>query len=163
MNDWKVRGSTGTCYACAGVFSPQAQFFSALYFVPPEVERRDFCPACWKALPEEETVAYWVLQAPEDEEDATDVGPLDMNRIKRLIRVDLRKPTAPVGLAGLLALMMVRRKLARLVGVKGETLLVKFRDEDEAFDVPSPHLQGEGLDRAQAALWDLLDQAGQAG
>jgi hypothetical protein len=163
MNDWKVRGQTGSCHACETTFSPQARFYSALYFVPPEVERRDFCPPCWEALSADQTVAYWVLRAPEDETDVTDVGPLDMNRIKRLIRVDLQKETAPPGLAGLLALMMVRRKMARLIGVEGERIRVKFRDEDEPFEVPAPHLQGETLDRAQAALWDLLDQAGSNG
>lgn len=163
MSDWKLRGSTGACHACEMVFSPQAQFYSALYFVPPEVERRDFCPPCWEAMPPEQTVAYWVLRAPEDEPDVTDVGPLDMNRIKRMIRVDPATSTAPEGLAGLLALMMVRRKLAKLVGVAGETMQVKFRDEDEAFEVAAPHLHGENLDRAQTALWDLLDQAGSAG
>ena len=86
------------------------------------------------------------------------MGPLDLNRMKRMIRVDLQKPTAPPGLAGLLSLMMARRRLARIEAIGDQGLRVRFKDEDEAFRVPAPNLEGPALERAQTALWEILDQ-----
>jgi hypothetical protein len=164
MNDWKLRGSGPSCFVCRTPFAPESRFHSALYFVPPDIERRDFCPACWEAMAPGEALAYWRLQAADEERDPAAVGPLDLHRLKRMIRVDLQKPTAPVGLAGLLVLMMARRRMARILSVRGERLVARFKDEEESFDVPAPHLGGDGLERAQEALWSLLDQvAGQTG
>lgn len=158
MAEWKVRSSTRCCFGCSKTFQPEEPFCSALYFVPPEIERRDFCPECWGRLPQGEALAYWTLKAPEEETDPADVGPLDLNRLKRLIKVDLQRSTAPPGLAGLLALMMARRRMARVESVEDGRIRVRFRDEDESVEVPAPALKGEVLERAQVALWSVLDQ-----
>ena len=46
MAEWKVRGSNPACHACKRRFAAEERFYSALYFVPPEIERRDLCPDC---------------------------------------------------------------------------------------------------------------------
>jgi hypothetical protein len=158
QGDWKLRDSRSCCFACDRPFPAEGRYYSALYFVPPEVERRDFCRDCWERIPRTETLAYWTLLAPDDEGDPHQVGPLDLNRLKRMIRIDLVKPTAPVGLAGLLVLMMARRRLARIESVGPESIRARFKDEDEAFEVPAPRLGGSTLERAQEALWTILDQ-----
>ncbi|MBN2490353.1 MAG: hypothetical protein JXQ29_05845 [Planctomycetes bacterium] len=159
MNDWNLRASSPGCFFCRAPFAPDTPFHSAIYFVPPDIERRDFCPSCWEAMPAGEALAYWRLQAADEERDPAAVGPLDLTRLKRMIRVDLQQPTAPVGLAGLLVLMMARRRLARIVSVDGWRVVARFKDEEEQFAVPAPHLDGDTLARAQEALWSLLDQA----
>jgi hypothetical protein len=158
MSEWKVRGSNPFCHGCGRVFAPEAAFYSALYFVAPDLERRDFCPLCWKTIPAGNTLAYWTLRAPDDATDVQDVGPLDMNRMKRLIKVDFQKPTAPPGLAGLLCLLMARRRLARIESVRENVLRVRFKGDEESCEVPSPRMDPVLLESAQNALWDLLDQ-----
>jgi len=163
QGDWKLRASRSRCFGCESSFPAEERYYSALYFVPPEVERRDFCRECWERMPRSETLAYWTLLAPDDESDPREVGPLDLNRLKRMIRIDLVKPTAPVGLAGLLVLMMARRRLAKIESVGAKTIRARFKDEDDAFEVPAPRLDGSDLERAQEALWAILDQVAGSG
>jgi len=158
MAEWKIRTCTQMCFSCRKTFPPEERFFSALFFCPPEIERRDFCGECWNVMSRSETLAYWILQAPEEDLNPTEVGPLDMNRVKRMIKVDLQLPTAPPGLAGLLALMLARRRMAKVVSVEPKTIHIRFRDEDEAVKVPAPTLEGDALEKAQVALWSILDQ-----
>ncbi len=162
MTDWNVRRAERVCAAGGEVLAPDEPFYSALHVDTETVERRDYCAECWSAQHEAQpgAFAYWRLRGPEVEEDATAIGPLDMKGIRRLLTDDLLRDTAPPGVAGLLGLMLVRKKLAKLRDVDRDSIRIQFKGDDEPIAVPAVDLGGAALERAQSAMWQILDMMG---
>lgn len=160
MAEWKVRAAERVCFAGGETLQEDEAFFSALYIHSEGIERRDYCRACWDERAKTETVAYWRLRGAEPEVDPTAVGPLDLSGLKKMLQADLVREAAPEGLAGLLALMLGRKKLAKILSVDAKAIRLRLKDDEEILSVPAPSLGGRALEKAQTALWELLDMMG---
>jgi len=159
MTDWRIHRREGCCSPCGRAFEEGETFFSLLYLEEEALRREDRCPACFQdpsaggAEPSPD-VLFWRARHVADKKARFAV---DFDAIEELfLALDGRRAGRQPELRYLLALLLLRKKRLKLVGVRrnatGEVLCVRRPRRQEEFEVQVFELDSE---RAQALRGEL--------
>lgn len=154
--DWRIGKKGQLCAACGVVFPFDTPFHSAIWLEGEGFQRKDLCVSCYAAAPEP-PYSHWMttIPRPEDHKRAFDLG-LAAEFLRKLA-----SDTSPerAALAHLLALLLVRKRLVRVVDLPGAEprARIEFHDGHDAVEIPAPPLSEEDIPRLREALGHLLD------
>ena len=117
QKEWDILRRAAACTACAKAFAPGDEACSRLSVAGAELNRADFCAACWAAQPEDATALFWrsrVRDEAKPRRDLYDAAEL-FEILKRLLE---EADPARDRLVYLLALYCSRKRLLRLRGIE---------------------------------------------
>ena len=158
MNEWKVSGSSKRCLACGREFPPGEPFFSALREKGADLERCDFCTGCWPG--NEGFYSHWRTTIKPPDQTGRRPVVIDYEALRETFRTILGDETRR-GLAYVLALMLLRKRLFKLVETRrvgtGTVLVLGDRVTDEHYQVEEIDLSEEAVENLQRELNRLLD------
>ena len=155
--DWKIGRKGQVCAACGTAFPFDVPFHSAIFLEGEEFRRRDLCEHCFRAAPSA-PYSHWVtaIPKPEDHRRIFDLG-LAAEFLRKLA-AEGDPARAPLG--HLLALLLVRKRVIRLIEVPGADpprARVEFHDGREALEIPAPPLSDADVPSLREELGGLLD------
>ncbi len=154
--DWKIGRKGQVCASCGTAFPHEVPFHSAIFLEGEAFLRRDLCERCFRAAPSA-PYSHWVtaIPKPEDHRRIFDLG-LAAEFLRRLAG---ESDPARAPLAHLLALLLVRKRVVRLVEIPGGAprLRVEFHDGREALEIPAPPLSDADIPSLREELGGLLD------
>jgi len=163
MSDWKIHRREERCSACERAFDEGETFFSLLAFEGEGLRREDRCSACFEAPSEEaqETV-YWRTRHSPDRRARFAV---DFEAIEELfLALEGRARGRLAELRYLLALLLMRKKRLKLIGVRrsseGETLRLRRPRRTEELEVAVFDLDAERSASLKAELARVFEGAG---
>ena len=154
---YKLSKSGKGCSVCGGEFETDAEFFSAIFEVEEEWDRKDYCPTCW-GTGNEEAFSHWrsKVRPPEEKRAA-----FEMDRVLGLFdRVSEGDSESRDRLRYLLALMLVRKRVFKFVGTASgeeEGIRVFCPEREQEYPVRDPGLDAEEIEKARNELGALLD------
>jgi hypothetical protein len=163
MSDWRIHRREPRCARCERAFEEGEAIFSLLSFDADRLRREDRCPACFERPPDGAgahgaEVLFWRTRHWADRRARFAV---DFEAIEELFlalegRVPGSQDERQQELRYLLALLLLRKKRLKLVGVRrhasGETLCLRRPRRTEEFEVRVFELDAE---RAQALRGEL--------
>lgn len=156
--DWRIGKKGHACSACSTAFPFETPFHSAIYLEKEEFLRRDLCEACFAARPEA-PYSQWtaVIPKPEPNKRVFDMG-LAAEFLRKLAA---EEDPARGALAHLLALLLVRKRLIRLIDLAPKDGLprarVEFHDGRDPLEIPAPRLSEDDVPSLREELGRLLD------
>lgn len=158
MNDWKVSTTSKICSSCEHVFETEEELISALFENEKELLRKDFCMGCWKE--EETSYSFW----------RTSIRPLNRKpNLSALVDYESLRETFHTilgddqrrELAYVLALMLVRKRILKLMETRNSTsgsiLVLNDRVSEETYQIKEIQLSDEGILNIQEDLNRLLE------
>jgi hypothetical protein len=163
MNEWRIHRREPSCARCERAFAEGDRIFSMLYLEGERLRREDHCEACFEepAEPEGELL-FWRTRHSLDRRARFAV---DFEAIEELFLAleGVREP-ARRELRYLLALLLLRKKRLKLVGVRrqpsGETLCVRRPRRQEEFEVLVFELDSARVSSLQAELARVFEGVG---
>lgn len=157
--EWRIGKKGQLCAGCGKVFPFDVPFHSAIWLEGEAFLRRDLCEACYGAAPGP-PFSHWrtTIPRPEDQKRAFDLG-LAAEFLRRLAADGTAERAA---LAHLLALLLVRKRLVRVIDLPAAAgavprARVEFHDGHEALEIPAPPLSEEDIPGLREQLGRLLD------
>ena len=155
-NEWQVGKGQRQCCVCGTSFGEDQTFCSALSDEDGELDREDFCLACWEGRRQEPFFSFWKthLTGP-PRRPRVDVGVL----LDIFWRLEKRQEPREKAFRFVLSLYLWRRKALTLLRSerRGETEVLLFQgDGRQASPVEDPHLDAAGIDRVTCELKELL-------
>lgn len=111
MLDFELHRCTRQCCETEAILQPGDEFYSALVVQGAQVVRRDFAAAAWHGPPEG-TIGWWKAQVPDMQSRRMFWAPNDV--IAHYFEQLYEQADAPQDLRYVLALLMIRRRVARL-------------------------------------------------
>ena len=160
MSDWRIHRREERCSRCERTFVQGEALFSLLAFEGDHLRREDACAACFQA-PEGE-VLFWRTRY---ETDRRARFAVDFEAIEGLfLALEGRTEGRLSELRYLLALLLMRKKRLKLVGVRrteaGEFLNVRRPRRQEEFEVQVFELDSERALVLKAELARIFEGAG---
>ena len=157
MNDWRIHRREVLCGQCQRPFEEGEALYSLLYLADEPLRREERCGKCFVdpgQAAEGLSVLYWRTKHATDRARRLAV---DFDAIEELfVALESRKEPRSMELRYLLALLLLRKKRLKLVGVRrgeaGETMCLRRPRRTEEFEVAVFELDGE---RARALKADL--------
>jgi len=163
MNDWRIHRREHRCTSCERAFEEGEALFSLLFFEADRLRREDRCEKCFEAqgVPRGELL-FWRTRHALDRRTRFAV---DFEAIEELfLALDGRREPARAELRYLLALLLLRKKRLKLVGVRrgpsGETFCLRRPRRQEEFEVPVFELDSERALALKAELARVFEGAG---
>jgi len=155
--DFEVQRCTRRCHKTGRELAPQEEFFSTLVSEGAKVVRRDFCREAWEGPPEE-SLGWWKSKMPSPSARRVHWAPND-------IMVDyfeqLEQEPGKQDVRYILALLMIRRRLARLeetqvddAGIEQMVLYCPRRES--TYHVAQVTLDDDRVGQIQEELAELL-------
>ena len=157
MLDFEVQRSSRRCAKTEREFAPGEAFYSVLMRDGAEIVRQDFCEQAWEGPPEE-SLGWWKTSMPTPDARKMHWAPNDVI-LHYFEQLEGREDKEDVRYV--LALLMLRRKIARLQQAEtdehGREVLVMFcpRNENEYRAAVTPP-SAERIEAVQAELGHLL-------
>lgn len=154
MSEWRIHRREVLCGQCQKPFGEGEALYSLLVLDPERLRREDRCGACFADPGASAEVLFWRTHHASDRAKRLAV---DFDAIEELfLALESRKEPRSMELRYLLALLLLRKKRLKLVGVRrgegGETMCVRRPRRTEEFEVSVFELDGE---RARALKADL--------
>lgn len=154
MSEWRIHRREVLCGQCRKPFEEGEALYSLLHLDPDALRREERCGACFTAPEAGADVLFWRTRHATDKKQRLAV---DFDAIEELfLALESRKEPRSMELRYLLALLLLRKKRLKLVGVRrgegGETMCVRRPRRTEEFEVGVFELDGE---RARALKADL--------
>jgi len=167
--DYKIDASSRRCGTCDRVFAVGDEYYSAVVETEEEnrLERRDFCPECWRA--EGAYFSFWKTQVPEPQEEQTR-GPrlVDVERLMQLFQsLEDSEDEQAQKFRYVLALALMRKRRLRLLesrrlsGGRGESLRLREVGAEREYAVSCPGLSEDELASVAERLREILDMPAQ--
>ncbi len=164
MVDWKTERRQGECHACARAFASGEAVFSMLHFEGEELRRGDLCSACFDRRDPADDLVWWRTS----HQDARGGLRLDYDLILALLgQLEADSRPERLDLRFLLALLLVRHRKLRLVGVRQrgarEFLHLRKVRSQATLDVEVRELAEERRQQLTQVLSGLLDPTADTG
>src|SRR5262249_22247307 len=145
--DWRIHRREDRCTACNAPFEEGAPLFSSLFLEPERLRREDRCAGCFRA-PDPAAGAEPLFWRTIHRADRRARFAVDFEAIEELfLRLEGRREERLAELRYLLALLLLRKKRLKLVGVRrhdsGETLCLRRPRRAEEFEVQVFELDSE--------------------
>ncbi len=158
MLDFDLQRCTRQCCETEAILQPGDEFYSALVRQGAHVLRRDYAAAAWTGPPSG-TIGWWKAQVPDMHSRRVSWAPNDV--IARYFEQLYEQPDAPPDLRYVLALLMIRRRIARLEDTEqdelGQETHVLFCPRNErAYRVVVATPTAERIGEIQQHLGELL-------
>jgi len=172
MNDWRIHRREHRCARCERAFEEGEELFSLLFFEEDRLRREDHCAACFDGPPAGESrgellsellpeLLFWRTHHAQDRSKRFAV---DFAAIEELFVALEGGPKERQELRYLLALLLLRKKRLKLVGVRrhpsGETLCVRRPRRQEEFEVLVFELDSERALALKSELARVFEGAG---
>jgi hypothetical protein len=168
MNDWRIHRREHRCARCERAFEEGEELFSLLFFEADRLRREDHCAACFDGPPAGEArgelpfeLLFWRTRHALDRRTRFAV---DFAAIEELFVALEGGPGNREELRYLLALLLLRKKRLKLVGVRrhasGETLCVRRPRRQEEFEVLVFELDSERALALKSELARVFEGAG---
>lgn len=156
--EWRIASRERQCCRCERVFADGDPLFSALQFATDTLERVDFCSPCFEERDEGQDLFWWRTRHAESSRGMQ----VDFDMLLQVIAsLDDAKDDERLDLRFLLALLLVRHRRLRLVGVSGsgakERLRLRKPRTKKEFLVAVRDLSSERRQRLIDKLSGLLD------
>src|SRR5262245_51375742 len=162
MNDWRIHRREAACARCARAFEEGETFFSLLAFEADRLLREDRCGTCFEKPADGADVLFWRTRHRSDRRARFAV---DFEAIEELfLGLEGRREERLQELRYLLALLLLRKKRLKLVGVRrhaaSETLCLRRPRRQEEFEVQVFELDSERALVLKAELARVFEGAG---
>lgn len=162
MSEWRIHRREVLCGACQRSFGDGEALYSLLYLDPEALRREDRCERCFVDPGAAPGVLFWRTHHAQDGSRRLAV---DFDAIEELfLALESRKEPRSMELRYLLALLLLRKKRLKLVGVRrgetGETMCVRRPRRTEEFEVAVFELDGERARALKADLARIFEGAG---
>ena len=162
MSEWRIDRREPGCTGCERAFQEGEAFFSLLSFEGDRLRREDRCPACFGTPRPDEPTLFWRTHHRADRRARFAV---DFEAIEELfLGLEGRREERLAELRYLLALLLLRKKRLKLVGVRrnaaGETLCLRRPRRQEEFEVQVFELDSERAQILKAELARVFEGAG---
>lgn len=160
MEEWDVARSRGQCSQCASELAPGDAFYAVLVEAGGELERRDYCTACWVEPPAGH-FCFWKSRIPTPEKKH-DKGQLvdDSVLVNFFERLEQQTEPIRVRFRFVLALILMRKKLLRYEqtferdGV--EYWQMRLVSADAVHEVENPRMTDEQITEVSSQLGAIL-------
>jgi hypothetical protein len=164
MSEWKIHRRESGCGACAKVFEEGEALFSVLHLSEEALRREDLCTGCFQD-PGEAAPAGSLFWRTHHRTDPRARFAVDFEALSELfLALDARREERLLELRYVVALLLLRKKRLKLVGVRrrpdGEVLNVRRPRHQEEFEVRVYDLDGERAQAIQADLARVFEGAG---
>jgi hypothetical protein len=166
MNEWRIHHREPRCARCDRAFSEGDRIFSILYLEAERLRREDHCEACFEEPGDPRgELLFWRTRHALDRRTRFAV---DFQAIEELfLALEGSREPARAELRYLLALLLLRKKRLKLVGVRrqtgGETLCLRRPRRQEEFEVQVFELDSARAAALQAELARVFEGAGVEG
>ena len=163
MNEWRINRPEQRCVRCERAFVEGEAVFSVLSFDSGSLKREDRCANCFEAPGAEgEPLFFWRTRHTLDRRARFAV---DFQAIEELfLGLEGERRTERQELRYLLALLLLRKKRLKLVGVRrqssGESLCLRRPRRQEEFEVQVFELDSARAAALQAELARVFEGAG---
>jgi hypothetical protein len=153
---WEFAGIRDVCSSCGRTMDPGEEVVSALGLSGENLERKDFCSACWEGADLSPFFSHWRTRVPGREEKpkarVVDTRVLE-DLFQRLLQ---EQDPAREGHLFLTAILLMQRRVLKYREMRSEgnrrVLIVGRPRSNQTFAVPDP-----GLDPAKmATMWEEL-------
>lgn len=164
MADWNVHSRQGHCVACERAFAEGEAVFSMLRLEADDLQRGDLCGGCFDARDEARDLVWWRTTHQERKGGMR----MDFELILTLFEKLGEKPSEGIrDLRFLLALLLVRHRKLRLVGVrtrgKREFLQLRKPRTKKEYEAEVRDLEAERREQLTQALGELMDPTADGG
>jgi len=164
LSDWRIHRREQRCARCDRAFEQGEAFFSLLFLQGELLRREDHCPACF-VVPEGQAGKELLFWRTRHSPDRAARFAVDFESIEELfLALEGRSEERLAELRYLLALLLLRKKRLKLVGVRrhasGETLCLRRPRRAEEFEVQVFELDGERAQALKAELARIFEGAG---
>ena len=162
--EYQISKLTGRCGACGKELAPGSEFVAAVRERTAELQREDFCPACWEGRQPDQgpgVLAEWRARVPQKQEKKK----LFVND-EILIQFFRRLADSPdpgrVCFRFVLALVLMRKKVLvydrlRKMEDGRDAWTMHFRHSQEPATVIDPHMDAEAIAKASQQLGEILE------
>jgi hypothetical protein len=168
MNDWRIDRREPRCAGCERSFGEGEAIFSLLHIAADGLRREDRCPGCFEVPAPAPDRLFWRTRHQTDRRLRFAV---DFEAIQELfLALEGRREERLLELRYLLALLLLRKKRLKLVGVRrhdqrpgderGETLCLRRPRRQEEFEVLVFPLDSERVRVLQTDLARVFQGAG---
>jgi len=162
MSEWRIHRHEVLCGACQRPFQDGETLYSLLHLAAEPLRREDHCERCFVDPGASEGMLFWRTHHVADGSRRLAV---DFDAIEELfIALESRKEIRSMELRYLLALLLLRKKRLKLVGVRrgdgGETMCVRRPRRTEEFEVAVFELDGERATALKSDLARIFEGAG---
>lgn len=163
MNDWRIHRREPRCARCERAFAEGEGIFSMLCLEAEALRREDFCASCFEEPDEPRgELLFWRTRHTLDRRTRFAV---DFQAIEELfLGLEGERRTERQELRYLLALLLLRKKRLKLVGVRrhpgGETLCLRRPRRQEEFEVQVFELDSARAQALQTELARVFEGAG---
>ena len=159
--EWRINRREECCTTCGRPFGEGETFFSLLFLDPDRLRRADLCAACF-AVPPAGAAVFWRTRRRPERRSRLSV---DFEAIEELfLALEGRSEERLRELRYLLALLLLRKKRLKLVGVRrhdaGETMCLRRPRRAEEFEVLVHELDSERAQALKAELARIFEGAG---
>ena len=163
MNEWRIHRREARCTKCERPFTEGEAIFSLLFLAPDALRREDHCAGCFEQPGEPRgELLFWRTRHTLDRRARFAV---DFQAIEELfLALEGERRTERAELRYLLALLLLRKKRLKLVGVRrhpdGETLCLRRPRRQEEFEVQVFELDSARAEALRAELARVFEGAG---
>jgi len=162
MNEWRIHRREARCTACERAFEEGESFYSLLFLEGDRLRREDRCANCFETPPATTDALFWRTR---HRADGRGRFAVDFEAIEELfLALEGRRDGRLQELRYLLALLLLRKKRLKLVGVRrhasGETLCVRRPRRQEEFEVLVFELDSERALALKSELARVFEGAG---
>jgi hypothetical protein len=162
VSEWRIHRREVLCGQCQKPFGEGEALYSLLFLDPERLRREDRCGSCFADPGAGEGVLFWRTRHATDRARRLAV---DFDAIEELfLALESRKEPRCMELRYLLALLLLRKKRLKLVGVRraetGETMCVRRPRRTEEFEVGVYELDGERALSLKADLARIFEGSG---
>ena len=164
MDEFKISRTKKTCSSCGAAYGENETFFSAVRDLPAGLERSDYCPKCWEALPQDSRKGFFSFwRTSIRPKGPAKRRPLDLETAREFfVRLHGSAEAQKQNFLYLLALLIMRKRglvLSKTIRESdGEIMILHFPHETETlYHVKSPALDAAALEVIRAEFCELLD------
>ena len=162
--EYDITKSNGTCDSCGRQLDAGDSFVAVLHDRGSELQRQDYCAACWQAWKDQmqEAFSSWHGQVRLPAEPKRTFVPDDA-LIEVFEKLDGHAEPAKVNLRFVLALMLMRKRLLRYDSSRKdeegrEVWAMRLRSSADPVQVVHPHLDDEQLAEVAAQLGAVFEE-----
>jgi len=157
--DWQVGHPSGTCGGCGREFEVNERYYSTLFDLGTEFERRDFCTACWETG-DRGAFSFWQTRRPDPGEERTLLVDDDVI-LNFFHRLDGETEPLKVNFRYIVALILMRKRVLKFETTEREGgteyWVLRLVRNKTHHRVVNPHLTDEEIEHLSEEVGQLLN------
>jgi len=162
--DYDIAKISGQCCACGRALEAGAAFVATVHEADGELQRRDWCPACWQgrdADAQKAPLASWAARVPTPEQKKRTFVDDDV-LVQFFERLDGTDEPARVSFRFVLALLLMRKKLLVYDGSGrradgAEVWHMHFKGDEQSREVLDPHMDEQKIAEVTEQIGAILE------